>query len=203
MNFWDARYAENDYAYGKAPNDFLAANAHLMSGRRVLCLAEGEGRNAVFLAQRGFDVHAVDLSAVGLTKARALAAERGTAITTEVADLGAIVLDAGRWDGIVSIFAHMPLQARCHLHGQVVRALKPGGLMLLEAYTSRHREIDGIGGPGIDQQEFFMSIPALREELPTLDFVVANELDREIEEGRYHRGRSAVVQLIARKPSQG
>ena len=129
---WDERYAEPDFAYGDAPNDFLRAHGSTLRGP-VLCLAEGQGRNAVFLATLGLEVTAVDQSAVGLACAEQLAARNCVAIQTAVADLGGYDLGEERWGAIVSIFAHVPAAVRKALHGRIASALKPGGLFLLEA----------------------------------------------------------------------
>lgn len=196
---WDQRYAEPGFAYGSEPNDFLSQNAerYLPAGGEVLSLAEGEGRNAVFLAQRGFRVTGVDGSPVGLAKARALAAERGVAIETVVADLADYDLGAARWDGIVSIWCHTPPALRARLHRAVVAALRPGGVVLLEAYTPKQLAYR-TGGP--PDAAMMMTADGLRAELAGLDILVADERLREVHEGKYHQGTSAVVQLIARKP---
>lgn len=199
MSFWDERYGQEGFAYGTDPNEFLVAQVRRIPHGRVLCLAEGEGRNAVFLAKLGYEVHAVDLSRVGLQKAQALAARHGVSITTEVADLGVLELRHGYWQGIVSIFAHMPPAARKALHARVVGALSPGGAFVLEAYTPRQREIGGIGGPSEQQADLFMSLASLQTELAGLEFEHAQELDRDVNEGRFHRGRGAVVQVVGRK----
>jgi SAM-dependent methyltransferase len=199
MNFWDTRYSSSEFAYGKEPNDFLRQNIAQIPKGRVLCLAEGEGRNGVFLAKHGFSVHAVDLSPIGLEKAMAYAAAEGVEITTETADLGLLTIHPSSWSGIISISAHMPSSARKKLHRQVVAGLKVGGVFILEAYTRRQLEIGGIGGPSSSQLDFFMSLEELRLELDGLNFIHAKELDREVNEGEFHRGTSAVVQIIARK----
>lgn len=196
---WDERYAQDGYAYGTAPNDFLAASAarYLPPGGEVLSLAEGEGRNAVFLAELGFRVTGVDGSAVGLAKARALAAERGVSIETVVADLAAYDLGVARWDGVVSIWCHTPPAVRASLHRAVVAALRPGGVFVLEAYTPAQLE-HRTGGPPV--AEMMMTREGLAQELAGLELLVAEELEREVHEGRYHDGLSAVVQLVAKKP---
>ncbi len=199
MNPWDEKYRTPEYRYGTEPNEFLVAHVDLLPAGRVLSLAEGEGRNAVFLTRRGFAVHAMDLSPVGLAKATALAAREGSSITTEVADLGKATLAPGAWNGIVSIFAHMPAESRRALHAQVVQALAPGGVLLLEAYTARQLDLDSVGGPSAQQRDWFMSLPELREELENLELLHAEELERDVYEGQFHRGRGAVVQVVARK----
>ena len=195
MNPWDERYAGTEYFYGSEPNDFLAAEAHRISaGGRVLCLAEGEGRNAVFLAKEGFEVTGVDGSAVGLEKAHQLARNHGVEITTTVADLRDYDLGEGAWDGIVSIWCHVPPDLRGDLHARVARALKPGGVLILEAYHPRQLEYN-TGGPPV--AELMMTVEQLRDELSALDLVVAQEIDRDVHEGRGHEGPSAVTQVIA------
>lgn len=194
---WDERYSEPGFAYGAEPNDFLAATAHLIGAGPVLCLAEGEGRNAVHLAGRGHEVHAVDLSAVGMAKAARLASERGLTVHTHVADLANFDLGEARWGGIVSIFAHLPPPVRALVHRRVVSALRPGGWLILEAYAPRQLRY-GTGGPPV--AGLLMELGALRAELDGLELVLAREVDREVHEGRYHHGMSAVVQILGRRP---
>lgn len=194
---WDARYAETGWAFGTEPNDFLREHAHaLPANGRVLCLAEGEGRNAVWLAQQGHRVTGMDSAGVGLAKAHALAAERGVTIETVVADLATYDLGTDAWDGIVSIFAHVPLEVRRRVHAALPRALKPGGVLLLEAYRPEQLQ-QGTGGPPDDAR--MLDRARLRDELGALEWTLAREVEREVIEGRYHTGRAHTVQLIARR----
>ena len=196
MTDWDARYAEPGWAFGTEPNDFLREEADRLPPGRVLCLAEGQGRNAVWLAQRGHDVTAMDQSARGLACANELAAERGVKITTVLADLGDFEIEPGAWQGIVSIFAHVTGDLRARVHAKVEKGLAPGGVFVLEAY--RPEQIGrGTGGPSEDDR--MVNLARLRRELPTLEFLVAREVDREVLEGHRHRGMSSVVQLVARR----
>lgn len=194
---WDKRYQGDDYVYGTAPNDFLKSQVAELPRGKVLCLAEGEGRNAVFLAQRGFDVTAVDLSPVGLAKARRLAEQQGVGISTIVADLSDFQITPEAWDGIISIFAHMPPPARRHIHREVVNGLRPRGVLVLEAYRPEQLKF-GTGGPPV--AEMMMDLDGLRSELSGLDFEYAVETTRDVHEGPLHHGTGAVVQLRARKP---
>jgi SAM-dependent methyltransferase len=165
----------------------------------VLCLAEGEGRNAVFLAERGFDVTAVDQSAVGLQKAVALAVQRGVRIATVVADLADWNMDRpGGWGGIVSIWCHLPSALRARVHRQACAALQPGGVLILEAYTPEQLKFR-TGGPA--DPDLMPTLAQLRSELAGLSFEVAHECQREVHEGRGHDGPSAVVQVVARRPT--
>ena len=195
---WNQRYATPGWAYGTEPNDFLRSVAdRIPAGGRVLCLAEGQGRNAVFLAGVGFAVTAMDLSTVGIERARELARERGVHVQFEVGDLTDYDLGEASWDAIVSIFAHVPPTVRASLHGRVAKALRPGGVFILEAYTPaqlRHK----TGGP--PTAELMMTLDELHNELRGLDFEHGAEIEREVREGSHHTGRAAVVQLLARKP---
>lgn len=198
---WDKRYSGEEFVYGTEPNAFLAQMAdRLPPGGRVLSLAEGEGRNAVFLAGRGHSVTAVDASSVGLAKAHRLAAARGVEIATRVADLAHYAIEPAAWDGIVSIFCHVPEAIRADLHRRVVAGLKPGGVLILEAYTPEQLGY-GTGGP--KEIERTMTLDALRTEFASLEVEHAAELEREVIEGRYHSGLGAVVQFVARKPAKG
>ena len=193
---WDERYASPDYVYGTEPNDFLASVASRIPEGRVLSIADGEGRNGVYLATLGHDVTSVDASAVGLAKAQQLAASRGVYITTTVADLAEYPIAAGAWQGIVSIFCHLPPPLRRMVHADVVRGLAPGGVYVLEGYTLdqlRH----GTGGPS--SADLLLTLEAVRAELAGLEFLHAVELERDVQEGAFHSGRSAVVQVVARK----
>lgn len=198
MSQWNDRYREPGFAYGDAPNEFLVETAPRIAPRgRVLSLGEGEGRNAVFLAQQGFTVTGVDDAEVGLAKARSLAAERGVQIETTVADLATFEFGERAWDAIVSIWCHLPPTVRARVHRECVRALAPGGLFVLEAYTPAQLAFDS-GGP--KTIEMLYTADLLREELAGLDVLLARECEREVHEGRYHQGPSAVVQFVAKKP---
>lgn len=194
---WNERFSESGFAYGTDPNDFLVSVADQIPRGKVLCLAEGEGRNAVYLAGLGHEVTAVDASTVGLTKAEALADERGVAIETVVADLADYEIEAGAWQGIVSIFCHLPPVLRAALHEKCLRGLAPGGVFVLEGFTPRQLEL-GTGGPRT--RELLMELSIVRQELPGLRFEIARELERDVIEGKYHRGRAAVLQILATKP---
>lgn len=192
-NFWDERYGTAEYVYGVEPNDFLRAEAHRIPRGPVLCLAEGEGRNAVFLAGLGHQVTAVDLSLEGLRKAERLAQRHGVTIEVIQADLATFDLGGGCWSGIVEIFAHVPPAVRHHLHAQIPLALRAGGCLIHESYRPEQLAL-GTGGP--KELPLLSTLAELREQLNPLELVVAREANREIHEGRFHDGPSATVQLV-------
>jgi SAM-dependent methyltransferase len=159
---------------------------------KVLCLADGEGRNGVFLAGLGYEVTSLDSSRVGLTKAARLAAVRGVPLRTLEADLNDYRIEPGAWDGIVSIFCHLPPSLRKRIHGEAVQGLKPGGVFLLEAYAPAQLAY-GTGGPR--SPDLLMPLEPVKDELAGLSFEIAREVVRDIREGRLHAGPSAVVQV--------
>lgn len=193
---WDARFAGADFFYGTAPNDFLAEHAAELPGP-VLSLAEGEGRNAVFMAELGLDVLGVDLAATGLKKAECLAAERGVRIRTLQADLAEYAPDVAAWGSVVSIFAHLPSAVRARLYPSIEAALRPGGLLLMEAYSEAQLPRD-TGGP--KDVDMLMSVEKVRAGFPGLEPVLLRETEREVREGQGHTGFASVVQFIGRKP---
>lgn len=197
VDFWNSRYSVSGFVYGEQPNAFVAECAPRIPEGRVLCLAEGEGRNAVHLAKLGHCVTAVDQSSIGLAKARGLAAVHGVKIETVVADLENYSIARDAWAGIVAIFAHLPPPLRRRIHQETAAGLVPGGVFVLEAYTPAQLAF-GTGGP--KSPELLMTLAGLRDELAGLEFLIGREMEREVKEGKGHTGRGAIVQVLARRP---
>lgn len=194
---WDERYRSETYYYGTEPNDFLKeVESEFPRGARILCLAEGEGRNAVFLASRGHQVTAVDGSRVGLEKLRMLAQSRDVEVECVHADLADYEIGEQKWDAIVSIWCHLPLPLRQRVHSASVQGLKSGGLFVLEAYRPEQLEYK-TGGPSV--VELLMKLADLRKELSPLAMKITEEKIRDVQEGQGHHGPSAVVQILAQK----
>lgn len=192
---WNDRYSDNDFAYGVEPNEFLVEHASKLLGP-VLSLAEGEGRNAVFLATLGLEVHCVDGSTVGLAKARQLATNRNVEIQTEVADLAVYEPGTNRYQAVISVWAHLPSKIRRRLYPMVERCLLPNGIFLLEAYSERQL-IRNTGGPR--DADLLMSVKKIEREFPNLDVIILHEIEREVREGKHHTGMASVVQFVGRK----
>ncbi|NNG02612.1 MAG: class I SAM-dependent methyltransferase [Inquilinus sp.] len=195
---WEQRFAAEDYLFGTAPNAFLAAQAPLLvPGRRALSIADGEGRNGVWLAERGLSVQALDFSPTALAKARDLAAARGVAIETERADLFAWDWPDAAFDVIVGIFFQFaPPAERTVIFEGIRKALKPGGLLLIQGYRPEQL-VYATGGPKAVEQLYTRELlEAAFGDFATLEI---REHDSEVAEGAGHHGMSALIDLVGRK----
>jgi cyclopropane fatty-acyl-phospholipid synthase-like methyltransferase len=195
---WNERFAGPGYRFGTAPNHFLEAQKHrLAKGQRALAVADGEGRNGVWLARQGLDVTSVDISPVGQAKARALAKEAGVAMEIVEADLATWPWPVAAYDVVVAIFmqfAPPPLRARFFAGMQA--ALRPGGLLILEGYRPKQLEY-GTGGP--PQAENMYTRALLENAFAGMEILHLAEYDAEIAEGSGHKGMSALIDLVAKK----
>lgn len=195
-SMWNEIFDTDVYMYGKEPNDFLKSDFTKIPKGKVLLLADGEGRNSVFLAKHGYEVTAVDISDIGLKKAEQLAVEAGVNITTVCEDLATFDLGEDNWDGIVSIYCHLPAKLRQDLYQRVETGLKKGGVFFLEGYTPEQLKYN-TGGPPV--AEMMISKQTLTTELPNLTLSYLAELEREVHEGVNHNGLAAVIQAIGVK----
>jgi len=196
---WDQRFAEAEFAYGEAAHVGVCEVFCSPGTGRVLCLAEGQGRNAVHLAKLGYDVTALDYSAVGLERAGELAARSGVNLSLLHADLSTYTFEPEAWDGIVSIFGHLPAPLRAKVNGQLRGALKPGGWLQMVGYHPKQLEYR-TGGP--QELSMLYTVDGLKDELgPGWDYEVAELVERELSEGPYHQGMSAFVHVFAHKTS--
>lgn len=198
-NPWDDRYSRPGFLFGTDPAAFLVTHeAHLKRGLSALAVADGEGRNSVFMAEKGVKVTAMDYSEVAIDKARGLAAARSAPVTFQQADLHAWDWDATQYDLVVGIFIQFADPAfRSEIFDGMKRALKPGGTLLLHGYTPKQVEY-GTGGPS--NPDHMYTEPLLREAFGDLDILHLEAYERDLSEGPGHSGRSALIDLIARKP---
>jgi SAM-dependent methyltransferase len=195
---WNKRFAGEDYLFGTAPNEWLREHAGLWQpGQRVLCVADGEGRNSVWLAGRGLQVDAFDIAELGVAKARRLAEAQGVQVNFTVAGCDDLAWPDAAYDGVAAIFvqfADPPLRERLFSH--MVRCLKPGGWLVLQGYTPRQLEYR-TGGPPIASHLY--TEPLLREAFGALDITELRDYEAEVAEGSGHRGHSALIGLVARR----
>lgn len=197
MNPWDQRYSSDIFFYGEKPNTFLVEQTKLLKPQsNILCLGEGEGRNAVYLANLGHLVTAVDQSIVGLQKLEKMAKSKNVHVTTVCADLAEYQINHKSYDAILSIWCHLPPDLRRLIHKKSIEGLKNQGLFILEAYTPRQLEFK-TGGPS--DLSLLVSLDDLRLDFLGLEELHGMEVDRYIEEGQGHKGLSAVVQFVTRK----
>jgi 2-polyprenyl-3-methyl-5-hydroxy-6-metoxy-1,4-benzoquinol methylase len=196
---WNKRYAQTEYVFGKAPNAFLASQAPLLrSGMRALSVADGEGRNSVWLAEQGLEVTAFDFSPPALEKARTLAAERGVAVNFEQGDIYGWRWPVAAYDVVVAIFVQFADPAmRAFKFERMRAALKPGGLILLQGYTPRQLEYR-TGGPSMIENLYTPEL--LQQSFAGMEIVLLTQYERELNEGARHAGMSAVIDLVARQP---
>ena len=198
-DFWNERFSGSEYAYGTEPNAFLVSQEkYLKPGMKALAVADGEGRNGVWLASRGLDVLSVDGSEAGLRKARDLARSRGVSVRTELADLTKWKWPEGQCDVVVAIFIHFPPDARASMHEKMLRALKPGGVLIMEAFTPEQLRYK-TGGPPV--KEMLYTAEMLRREFREGEILLLEETLTDLSEGSYHRGASAVVRLVLKRNS--
>lgn len=200
LQTWNARYAQDDFHFGEEPNAFVQAHAHrLETGQRVLCVADGEGRNSVYLAGRGIEVTAFDFAPNAVAKARRHAERHGVRVDYRLADIFAWDWAPATYDALVAIFIQfLSPDDRERMFAAMKRAVRPGGLMLLEGY--RPEQVDyGTGGP--PRRENMYTREWLERQFSDWDILALDVYDAVIHEGEGHRGLSALVDLVARKPA--
>ncbi len=195
---WDARFDCDEYIFGTAPNVFLASQrARLSPGQRALCVADGEGRNSVWLAQQGLIVTAFDLSPRGVAKARQLASRAGVTVDYHVAGVEDWDWTPDRFDVVAAIFVQFaPPAVREQLFAGMLQTLEPGGLLLLQGYTPRQLDYRTGGPPCADH---LYTPQLLREAFAAHEIVELREHDDVLAEGTHHVGLSALIDCVVRR----
>ena len=196
---WNRRFDEEGYLFGTVPNSWLRDHAEVWQpGQRVLCVADGEGRNSVWLAGRGLVVDAFDIAEVGVAKARQLAATQGVVVNFQISDCDVYPWPQDTYDGVAAIFVQFADPAmRERLFANIKRCLKPGGTLVLQGYTPKQLDYK-TGGPS-DIENLYTS-DFLRSAFADWEIEELVEYDEDLTEGERHKGRSALIGLIARKP---
>lgn len=199
---WDSRYANTDYAYGIAPNQFFKEilDQNSFEGR-ILLPAEGEGRNAIYAAKKGLEVFAFDISSEGKKKALKLAKEERVEINYEVGDFFNLQLINEKFDVAALIFAHFPSNISPKYHNKVAELIKPNGMLILEGFSKNHIELQKenpkVGGP--KNIDMLFSVESIKNEFSNFETILLEEKEIELKEGKLHRGQSKVIRFIGRK----
>jgi len=194
---WDERFSQPEPVYGEQPNSYLRAQVgRLPAGASVLVPGDGYGRNGLWLAKQGFRVHTVDLSPIGVERARNSARDAGLSLTIEQADLSTWAWPQNQFDAVFSIFLHLFPDVRPAIHANMLRALLPGGICVLEAFTPAQLKFSS-GGP--KQVDLLYSAEILRQDFAAAEILALEETTVSLDEGRLHRGPGAVVYGMFRK----
>lgn len=196
-DFWESRYREENYAYGLHPNVFYSKQLKkIKPSGSILLPMEGEGRNAVYAAKLGWTVDAFDFSAAAKSKALKLAEKESTSINFTIASAEDFIPKAEQYDAVALIYAHLAPDLRRNFHRKLTESLKPGGNLILEAFTPAQLA-HSSGGP--KKEDMLYTGKMLRKDFENLEIVLLDETEIELEEGEFHRGLAAVVRLLARK----
>jgi 2-polyprenyl-3-methyl-5-hydroxy-6-metoxy-1,4-benzoquinol methylase len=199
LGTWNRRFHAQGYLFGTEPNVWLRDHATFWApGQRILCVADGEGRNSVWLARQGLQVDAFDISPVGVAKARKLADEHSVSVNFEVNDCDGFAWPAATYDGVAAIFVQFAdPDLRARMFGNIIRCLKPRGTLVLQGYTPKQLEYR-TGGPPILSHLYTEEM--LREAFGEMEIVELRPYEAEVLEGTGHHGHSALIGLVARRP---
>ncbi len=197
-DFWDTRYSDDIFAYGVQPNLFFAAELSKLSPGKLLLPAEGEGRNAVFAAQQGWQAHAFDLSEKGKTKALQLAKQRNVCIHYQVVSAETAEYPEFFFDAAALIYAHFPLSLRKKIHRKTASFIRPGGILIFEGFSKSHQENQKsnplAGGP--KNPDMLFSLMEIQQDFEDFDLQLCDEREILLNEGLYHKGKANVIRLI-------
>jgi 2-polyprenyl-3-methyl-5-hydroxy-6-metoxy-1,4-benzoquinol methylase len=197
LTFWDERFEGDDYRYGIQPNPFLATQAgRLAPGSRVLSVGDGEGRNGVWLAEQGFAATSQDGSEVAQGKARKMAAERGVPLETVFSDLTTWEWPRDTFDGVACVFVHFRPETRQTVHHNMLAALKPGGLLIMEVFHTGQLALK-TGGPPV--MEMLYDAAMLRDDFQNADILLLEEARSHIPQDTFQRGEAALIRMVARR----
>lgn len=198
---WNERYSNETYAYGLEPNDFLKQELEKISPAKILFPAEGEGRNALFAASLGWEVSAFDIAQEGKNKAMKLAQERGLSIDYQVGNLTELNYTPAQFDAIALVYAHFPAAMKSELHKALSNLLKPGGIIIFEAFSKSHLDYiaknEKVGGP--KELDMLFSIEEIQNDFNNYEVVLLEEKEIELQEGLFHNGTGSVIRFVGRK----
>lgn len=198
---WDERYRANVYAYGEEPNNFFKEKMENIPIGKILLPAEGEGRNAVYAAQLGWEVYAFDQSIEGKNKAVKLGEKNNVKIIYEAAEFNNISYSEDYFDVVGLIYAHFPANVKSEYHKKLTKYLKPGGIIIFEAFSKKHLEFKeknpNVGGP--DNLEMLFSLDEIRNDFSNFGIIFLEEISINLSEGEYHNGEGSVIRFVGKK----
>lgn len=198
---WDERYANDEFAYGEEPNNYLREQLNKLEVGKILFPAEGEGRNAVFAAKLGWEVSAFDISSEGYKKALQLAEKNNVAIDYQIGELQTLNYKDEQFDVIALIYAHFPASIKSQLHKMLDKYLVKGGTIIFEAFSKSHLEYlaknEKVGGP--KDIESLFSVEEIKSDFSNYEVIELEETVINLNEGLYHNGQGSVIRFIGRK----
>ncbi|MEN2284438.1 class I SAM-dependent methyltransferase [Algoriphagus sp. SE2] len=201
--FWNDRYASEQFAYGQEPNVFFKQELDKLKKGKILLPADGEGRNSVYAARQGWESFACDISIKGKEKAMKLAKSQNVDLNYSVGDFGDLSYEDQYFDTIALIYAHFPAEKKHEFHRLVDQYLKVGGRLVLEAFSKNHLQYNSknskVGGP--KDIDMLYSVDEIRNDFSNYDFELLEEIETYLSEGEYHIGRGSVVRCVGRKQS--
>lgn len=201
LDRWNERYSKEEFAYGEQPNTYLKQQLEQLQVGTLLLPAEGEGRNAVFAASLGWKVSAFDISIEGKNKALQLAASKNVTMDYQVGPLDTMNYQDGQFDAIALIYAHFPANIKSAYHKRLDHYLRPGGVIIFEAFSKKHIEYlakdEKVGGP--KEVAMLFSIAEIKSDFPNYDIIELEEKEIELNEGQFHNGTGSVIRFVGRK----
>ncbi|MDQ0064375.1 class I SAM-dependent methyltransferase [Chryseobacterium lathyri] len=201
LDRWNDRYSSEEFAYGTEPNNYLKEQLEKLEPGSVLFPAEGEGRNAVFAAVKGWNVSAFDISSEGKSKALQLAENKNVTIDYQVGELQALNFQTEQFDAIALIYAHFPADIKSSVHQMLDQYLRKGGIIIFEAFSKNHLDYvtknEKVGGPK-DIGSLF-STDEIKADFPDYDIIQLEEMEIELNEGLFHNGTGSVIRFVGRK----
>ncbi|TGL92758.1 class I SAM-dependent methyltransferase [Leptospira barantonii] len=201
LNKWNERYSQEEFAFGEQPNEYLKEQLEKLNAGAILFAAEGEGRNAVFAAKRGWKVSAFDISIEGQKKAFQLADKNQVTIDYRVGELETLKFQPEQFDAIALIYAHFPSDIKSSLHKILDSYLRKNGVIIFEAFSKNHAgylaKNPKVGGP--TELAMLFSIEELKSDFPNYEIIELTEKEIELNEGLYHNGKGSVIRFVGRK----
>ncbi|MBN1634400.1 MAG: class I SAM-dependent methyltransferase [Ignavibacteria bacterium] len=193
---WDYKYSASEYIYGKNPNEYFKYILDTLEPGKLLLPSEGEGRNAVYAAKKGWSVTAVDFSIKAKEKALKLAEENNVKINYVISHVEKFIFPEKKYDAVALIYAHYPPDLRTLIHSSVVKSLKPGGTLILEAFNKKQIN-NNTGGP--KDLSLLYNTKILNNDFHYMITKELNELEIELGEGKHHEGKADIIRLFSVK----